>query len=162
MKVVIFDEGFIPGLGRGPFRTPIEISEDKFFLYKRMGIQVIKADVTAPIAESGVFNRTVTKSISDNIPNEEPEVVEEVKPVVKETKVEETKIEEPAVEEVAVEAANDSEVDEVIEEAVEEEVVITDLTKKELVDLLHENGIEEASKNMTKDELVKLAEESLQ
>ena len=128
MKVCIFDEGFIPGLGRGPFRTPIEVSADKYALYKRMGLKVIDASKTVSIAESGVINR-VRKVKEEEIPEEVEEVIES-----------------------PIEEAKEEEIPEEVEE-----VDINSLTKKELIQLLTENGIE-CNNNMTKSQLISLFE----
>ena len=156
MKVCIFDEGFIPGLGRGPFRTPIEVTEDMYALYKRMGLKVINATKTVSIAESGVFNRVVKKSNKEeeNIAMEETveETTEETTNETVEEEVEETtnEVTDETVEEVVEEETTDETV---------EEVEINSLTKKELIKLLTENGIE-CNNNMTKAQLIKLFEEN--
>lgn len=187
MKAVIYDEGFIPGLGRGPFKTPIEISEDKFFLYKRMGLHIIRADKNVPIVESGIRNRKRIKKEEYILPTSEPvkeiqvipePVIEETTPVeevVKETVVEETapikevveenddEITDDAVEEETTDNVNslDETIDEIQDEDFEEaEVDLNFLTKKELVSLLTEEGIE-CNSNMNKATLLKLAEENL-
>ena len=129
MKVCIFDEGFIPGLGRGPFRTPIEITEDQFGLYKRMGLKIINATKNISMAETGVFNR---------VPNTEEEI-----PVI---------IEEPEVKKEIEETIENNSVEDIIEEETIEEIDIDSLTKKELIDILNENQIE-CNNNMTKSKL---------
>ena len=169
MKVVIYDEGFIPGLGRGPFKTPIDISEDKFYLYKQMGLTIIRADKSVPIVESGIRNRTVTKKENVNIPEVksvevEPTVVEtpkftkkvEVTPeVVKEEEVSEVE----TVDEITPEVVDEPEVEEVSEEE-ETEIDLNALTKRQLVELLTEAGVE-CNSNMNKATLLALAEENL-
>jgi hypothetical protein len=182
MKVVIYDEGFIPGLGRGPFKTPIEISEDKFFLYKRMGLHIIRADKNVPIVESGIRNRKHIKKEEYTLPTSEP--VKE-NPVIPEPVVEETiPVEEVVEETIPVEEAVEETIDEITDDAVKEEttddvnsldetideiqdedfeeaeVDLNSLTKKELVTLLTEEGIE-CNSNMNKTTLLKLAEENL-
>jgi hypothetical protein len=148
MKVCILDEGFIPGLGRGPFKTPIEISEDKYALYKRMGLQIINATKTVPIAESGVINKFPKKKTEINIPKVEEKLVEEeVKEVIPETTVAEEVVEETATEEPVVEET-------------EEVVDLNNLTKKELIDLLTEADIK-CNNTMTKSQLIELAEANL-
>ena len=151
MKVVIFDEGFIPGLGRGPFRTPIEISEDKFFLYKQMGLKVINAEKTVPIAETGIRNRTIKNKI-------ESEEIENIKTA--------------PVEENIISTTNDiiKEVDETVDETEEtvteeksstedEAASLEDLTKKELMSMLDEKEIKYQT-TMLKSELIELVNEA--
>ena len=187
MKAVIYDEGFIPGLGRGPFKTPIEISEDKFFLYKRMGLHIIRADKNVPIVESGIRNRKHNKKEEYTLPTSEPvrEIPVIPEPVVEETAPVEEVVEETVVEEIApIEEVVEETVDEITNNAVEEEstddvnsldetidetqdedfeeaeVDLNSLTKKELVTLLTEAGVE-CNSNMNKTTLLKLAEENL-
>lgn len=148
MKVCIFDDGFIPGLGRGPFRTPVEIPDDMYSVYKRMGLKIINASSTVSIAESGLKNRTKIKKSEENV----YESIKEEIPVIETTPVVEEVVE--PVEEAPVE---DAEV--AAEEIVEEEVDINSLTKKELIDLLTENGIT-CNNNMTKSQLIQLFEEA--
>jgi len=192
MKVVIYDEGFIPGLGRGPFKTPIDISEDKFYLYKQMGLTIIRADKSVPIVESGIRNRTVTKKENVNIPEvksveveptvvetpkftkkvevtpevvkeeevSEVETVDEITPeVVDEPEVEEVSEEEETVDEITPEVVDEPEVEEVSEEE-ETEIDLNALTKRQLVELLTEAGVE-CNSNMNKATLLALAEENL-
>ena len=162
MKVVIYDEGFIPGLGRGPFKTPIDISEDKFYLYKQMGLTIIRADKSVPIVESGIRNRTVTKKENVNIPEVkpvevEPTVVETTPEVVKEEEISEVE----TVDEVTPEVVDEPEVeDEVSEDEEETEIDLNSLTKRQLVELLTEAGVE-CNSNMNKTTLLALAEENL-
>lgn len=164
MKVVIFDEGFIPGLGRGPFKSPIEISEDKYFLYKQMGLKVLNAEKTVPIVETGIRNRVKSVNELDEI-QKETELKEEIKDSHEETVelgvVSEETFEEPVVEETPVEVETEVEESSEAEETENyEEVDINSLTKKELIDLLTEAGVE-CNNNMTKRTLVSLAEKSL-
>jgi hypothetical protein len=183
MKVCILDEGFIPGLGRGPFKTPIEISEDKYALYKRMGLQIINATKTVPIAESGVINKFPKKKTEINIPKVEEKLVEEevkevipettIEPTIAEEVVEETATEEPVVEEVkevipettveptiAEEVVEETATEEPVVEETEEVVDLNNLTKKELIDLLTEADIK-CNNTMTKSQLIELAEANL-
>lgn len=150
MKVVIYDEGFIPGLGRGPFRTPIEISEEKFFLYKRLGLTIINASKSVPMAESGVINRIKSKinntsdTIIEDVSNEEIKKEEVIETIVEE---------ENTINDEIVNNENE-------EEVIEEEIDINTLTKKELIELLTESGIE-INGNMNKTQLLELANEKL-
>jgi len=152
MKVCIYDEGFIPGLGKGPFREPVEITEDKYLIYKQMGLKIIDATKYVSIAETGVINRVSTPKKSQPIVEEKVEVAVEVKPVVKEeTKtepvIEETKVEEEIKEETVEEVAEPEDVEEV--EITEEE--LKTYSKKELIELLTDNEIEFDSKATKKD-----------
>lgn len=185
MKVIIFDEQFIPGLGKGPFTDPIEISEDKFNLYKRLGLKIIDVSKTAPIAESGVRNVQKTKKNNiSSLNNEEISIVNKVsktnfpvndntsissKQVEKEEIVEESKsdiIEEPieeSIEDVKTEEIlEEEEVEEtVVEEKLdEEEIDLEALTKRELIELLNDNGFEVDPK-LNKTKLIEKAEELL-
>lgn len=162
MKVCIFDEAFIPGLGQGPFRTPVEITRDRYDVYKRMGLHIIDASATVPIAESGVINRVrytkpkeekeviketpVTEIIEQPIEDNIPEVVENIEVI--ETIEENEEIKEEVIDETS----------EIKED--EEEVDIDSLSKKDLLDLLKSNDIP-CNNSMTKKELVDLVNEKL-
>ena len=135
MKVCIFDEGFIPGLGRGPFRTPIEITEDQFGLYKRMGLKIINATKNISIAETGVFNRV-------------PSTAEEIPIITEESEIKK---------EIIEEAIENNNTEEIINEKTDEEIDIDSLTKKELINILNENQIE-CNNNITKSKLKELVE----
>jgi len=56
MKVVIFDDKIVPGLGQGPFLDPIFIPDDKYFLYKRLGYRIVNVSSRTPLVESGLKN----------------------------------------------------------------------------------------------------------
>jgi len=164
MKVCIFDEAFIPGLGQGPFRTPVEITRDRYDIYKRMGLHIIDASATVPIAESGVINRvhyTKQKEETENI-KETPviesieinnsEVIENIETVNNDK--------EEIVDETSEIKEEELEIDEEVEEDEEEEVDIDSLSKKDLLDLLKSNDIP-CNNSMTKKELTDLVNEKL-
>src|SRR5699024_296544 len=42
MKVIINEEGFIPGLGRGPFKTPFDLDSNQVFNLRQLGYLVLE------------------------------------------------------------------------------------------------------------------------
>jgi len=156
LKVCIYDDGFIPGLGKGPFLQPIEISEDKYKTYKMMGLKIINASKYVSIAETGVVNRMPIstkptkekeiKALEKEI--KETETIEEV--IKEEPVVEEVIKEEPVVEETIEEIEKVEEVEEISVEEIES------YSKKELVEFLKLNEVEFNNK-ATKKELVEIA-----
>ena len=146
MKVCIYDDGFIPGLGKGPFLQPIEISEDKYKTYKMMGLKIINASKYVSIAETGVVNRMPIST--------KPTKEKEIKALEKEIKetetIEEVIKEEPVVEETIEEIEKVEEVEEISVEEIES------YSKKELVEFLKLNEVEFNNK-ATKKELVEIA-----
>lgn len=184
MKAIIFDETFVPGLGRGPFLDPIEIPKDKFFLYKRMGLRIFDVTKTASIAETGVKNRhtrienfnntsNAEKKIINSVTNVNLEIKEE-KPIIfnndikeipdpiniKEEITEENIVETPNLEEVQDSNDNEEELIDNIDESsqeISEEDYLRNLTKKEIVYYCDKEGI----KYENKTELLKLNKEEL-
>lgn len=184
MKAIIFDETFVPGLGRGPFLDPIEIPKDKFFLYKRMGLRIFDVTKTASIAETGVKNRhtrienfnntsNAEKKIINSVTNVNLEIKEE-KPIIfnndikeipnpiniKEEITEENIVETPNPEEVQDSDDNEEELIDNIDETsqeISEEDYLRNLTKKEIVYYCDKEGI----KYENKTELLKLNKEEL-
>ena len=144
MKVCIYDDGFIPGLGKGPFLQPIEISEDKYKTYKMMGLKIINASKYVSIAETGVVNRMPIST--------KPTKEEEIKALEEEIKETET-VEEVIEEKPVIEETIEEIVEEVDEISVEE---IESYSKKELVEFLELNEVEFDNK-ATKKELVEIA-----
>lgn len=133
-KVTILNRGHIPGIGHGPFRLPLIISEEKYNNLVKLGYRVNIVDDLLDKAKNVAVNK---KSLI--VKNEEPIVAkssslpkeilnktkkEEVKPKEEEVVVE-TIVEEPPVE-IVVEKEEVPEEVSTTEETVEEEVVVDD------------------------------------
>lgn len=171
MKVIITTEGFIPGLGYGPYLEPTEISRDKYFTLKKLGITVVDVTAKVPVAETGLKNRIITKAVEPSevkiedtpidIIEATNEVVEEPTEEVKEvmedvTEVTETveDVIEDTTEEVTTEEVSELEGDELTQADLEA------MTKKEIITLLTDNGIEVDTK-LNKANLVTYAVQKL-
>jgi hypothetical protein len=181
MLVKIFDNKFIPGIGRGPFEE-VSITEQQFGILKRLGINMIKLNKTTSIEkivrETKPFYENKKNIAKPEIKKEEPIVEdieeEEIENIDSEidnidvssfesefSKVKETEIEE-TVEEESLDIDESLDTEDVeeeteIEETVEEEIDLEAMTKKQIQDLLTENNIEFDNK-LNKTKLIELAE----
>lgn len=160
MKVIILDESFIPGLGRGPFKTPIEIKDEMYFVYKKMGLDIYNVTKSVPFAQTGVINSNRVKNDIEDYEKkiEQNNIVEEKEITVEETPRTETKTEDLEVDEMSVEETTETVKEE--ETSDEESIDLESMTKKEIITLLTENGIEVDNK-MNKSQLVDYAAEQL-
>lgn len=107
MKVIIYDAAIIPGLGQGPFLEPVAITDEKFFLYKRMGLKVVDVTNKAPIAESGIRNRQFNEKPSQAFIESERQKKTEVKKTVEKEVYETPVIKEEVPEEVETPVVED-------------------------------------------------------
>lgn len=167
--VTISDRRMIPGIGRGPIKKPITITEKKLQLLKVLGFTVT---VIKPVnANLKKIDKKQTENIDDNHTSE---LVEEIINEVSEETTTEEVIKNP--QEEIVEKENDEEVidndsseeldeeteennntieDEVADEEFpveeEEEIDIDNLTKSQLKEILDEKGVSYPSNaNLTK------------
>lgn len=157
MRVIINDEKYIPGVGQGPVKSPVSISED---LYRRLvvgGYTVIRIKTPKPVlvendstVNSVLDVKTIDKT-SEEIPNEElePEV--------------EDKEEEPLEVAPVVEEENEDDNVEILDDTPEENVSSDEnyegLTVKDLKEMLDEKGIK-YKYSSRRDELVDLLNEN--
>lgn len=172
MKVIILNDSFIPGLGRGPFKTPIEIKDEMYFIYKKMGLEIFNVTKSVPFAQTGVINSNRIKNdIEDyekkieqiNIVDKKETSIEdenriETKPVDLENDEKESS-EEVTTENIITEESKIEDT-ETISDSDEESIDLESMTKKEIISLLTENGIEVDNK-MNKSQLVDYAAEQL-
>jgi len=175
MRVIIKSEGFIPGLGEGPFLKPIEIPDDKFYLYKRMGLEVINVSEKVPMSQGGIYAREntidrepikIVSGLDPNIKTNDVKISPTVKSTIKEDEVEEvvsvdtteTEDSEDMDEVEPTEVSIEKESEE--EETSDDEIDLEAMTKREIISLLNDNGIEVDNK-LNKNELINFAEENL-
>lgn len=170
MKVIILNDSFIPGLGRGPFKTPIEIKDEMYFIYKKMGLEIFNVTKSVPFAQTGVIN---SNRIKNDIEDYEKKIEQTNIVDKKETTIEdETRIETKPddLENDEKESSNEVTTESVVTEETEtedtetisdeESIDLESMTKKEIIALLTENGIEVDNK-MNKSQLVDYAAEQL-
>ena len=175
MLVKIFENRFVPGIGHGPFNEPISISEEKFRLLKRMGINVVKIQPSVISMGPKAFKENYGSKKIEKAPEitnatkiEEEKVINEIKtPIIEEeitveqnentideiVETEEISEETEVVEEEKENEEKNNEDDEVVEEIDPE-----NLTKKEIMQMLDEAGVE-YSNTANKATLISLLEE---
>jgi len=157
LKVIVNEDRFIPGLGKGPFKKPVLIDATHYHNLKSLGYLVIKAK------EDEVFEKELEEDKTlDNTPLETTKDVEvrDVEEVDEEELEEVVEEQDEAVEE---ELEADPEVEENSEEAIREandEPVFSDMTVAQLKEELDELEVDYAH-NARKADLVKLLEEAL-
>lgn len=170
MKVIILNDSFIPGLGRGPFKTPIEIKDEMYFIYKKMGLEIFNVTKSVPFAQTGVINSNRIKNDIEDYEKkiEQTNIVDKKETIIEdETRIEtkpddlESDEKESSKEfttESVVTEETETEDTETISD--EESIDLESMTKKEIIALLTENGIEVDNK-MNKSQLVDYAAEQL-
>jgi len=141
VKVKIYNDKYIPGVGRGPFiDPPVEISEETYRLLKIIGITMVKVE------ESKLETIGSNEEVDETPVEEEVETVEEV--VEEATTEAEDTVEE--VDETPVEEEVET-VEEVVEEATTEaedtveEVDYTKMSNNELKKILAANNVKYGS-----------------
>lgn len=170
MKVIILNDSFIPGLGRGPFKTPIEIKDEMYFIYKKMGLEIFNVTKSVPFAQTGVINSNRIKNDIEDYEKkiEQTNIVDKKETIIEDkTRIEtkpddlendEKKSSEDVITESVVTEESETEDTETISD--EESIDLESMTKKEIIALLTENGIEVDNK-MNKSQLVDYAAEHL-
>lgn len=164
MKVIIFDESFVPGLGKGPFLEPIEIAQDKYFLYKRMGLRIFDVSKKVSIVETGVKNRQKRTENFSEATNDERKIINSVSNTNLEVKETPKKGSKPVIEEtveISTEVENtetEAEIEEILKEAEETEVVneldedvIAETTETEEIQD-SDNEVEEESEDISEED----------
>ena len=149
MLVKIFDNKFIPGIGRGPFEE-VSITEQQFGILKRLGINMIKLNKTTSIEkivrETKPFYENKKNIAKPEIKKEEPIVEdieeEEIENIdseidnidVSSFESEFSKVKETEIEETVEEESLD--IDESLDtEDVEEETEIEETVEEESLDI---------------------------
>ena len=85
VKVRIFNKGKIPGLGLGPFRTPVSISLEKYESLKKMGYSISIVNTSSNISLETISSIKVEKkeeSVTPTVKVEKTETVKEEETVI--------------------------------------------------------------------------------
>lgn len=117
VRVKIIKAGYIPGVGIGPYRTPITIPKAQYELLKNLGYNIILIE-DAPKTPPANLPPIKLEKVEETATKE----VKEEKEVIEETATVEPEVEEVIEEEVVTEAELLSEE----EEVVTEEVMVND------------------------------------
>ena len=163
MKVIINEEGFIPGLGRGPFKTPFDLDSNQVFNLRQLGYLVlevkespdrIKLDPShlpkkesQPEEEGSLIEEINTEEETESNEDQEVEETDETADEELDTEEETESNEDQEVEETDETADEEEEFDELVKEIGKESTV------PELKKLLDDAGIE-YKYNARKDELL--------
>lgn len=150
MKVIINEEGFIPGLGRGPFKTPFDLDSNQVFNLRQLGYLVLEVKESPDRIKLDPSHLPEKESQ----PEEEGSLIEEVNTEDGDQEVEET--EETADKELDTEEETESDEDQEVEETADEEEESQEESEDEEFDEL----VKEIGKESTVPELKKLLDDA--
>lgn len=173
MKVIINEEGFIPGLGRGPFKTPFELDSNQVFNLRQLGYLVLEVKESPdrlnldpshlpekefqPEEEGSLIEEVDTEGEDQEVEESDETVDEEVDTEEESESNEEQEVEESDEttdeEDESQEESEDEEFDELVKEIGKESTV------PELKKILDDAGIE-YKYNARKDELLEKIEQN--